>query len=366
MASLPPPDSGGDGGSVSNDPNALGKASRVKELSRRALGHTKEAGVVLVVGVVLSIVVALTTKHLARSQVGLEVTPPTLAATTPLGPRVDAVLAPPRLAAMATDLRLYPSVVEELGPEGAGNEMRKHIALSFVSDGRATITFEDSDREVAQRVAQRLAEAVASDAAQENAASAAKVVDAANAEAKAADQTLAHANEALAAYTAGHPTVDADAAAVAAVAAVAATVDAAAPAIDESAELTTAVQDAKHAADAATAKLDAAMREVASGTGADAARVAITAATLPPEESRSGLLFAGFALSLAVAIAFAFGRVALSDTLVDAGDVEGLGLLPVLGVVPRLVLGPPTPGAPPPNASNARGRASEEGRARGL
>ncbi len=58
--------------------------------------------------------------------------------------------------------------------------------------------------------------------------------------------------------------------------------------------------------------------------------------THPAKGGRTNTALAGIAAALALAMAYASARVAVDDRLIDADDLEALGLLPVLCVVPRL------------------------------
>ncbi len=56
----------------------------------------------------------------------------------------------------------------------------------------------------------------------------------------------------------------------------------------------------------------------------------------PAKGGRTKTALTGFAMALLLAIAYATARVALDDTLVDTEDIEALGLLPVLCIVPKI------------------------------
>jgi hypothetical protein len=58
--------------------------------------------------------------------------------------------------------------------------------------------------------------------------------------------------------------------------------------------------------------------------------------THPSKGGRTTTALAGFAMTFLLALAYASLRVAIDDTLIDADDIEALGILPVLCVVPRL------------------------------
>jgi hypothetical protein len=56
----------------------------------------------------------------------------------------------------------------------------------------------------------------------------------------------------------------------------------------------------------------------------------------PVRGGRTNTALAGIALALVLGLLYAVGRVVLSDAIIDAGDLERLGLMPVLGVLPKL------------------------------
>jgi uncharacterized protein involved in exopolysaccharide biosynthesis len=58
--------------------------------------------------------------------------------------------------------------------------------------------------------------------------------------------------------------------------------------------------------------------------------------THPSKGGRTNTALAGLAASLMLSLAYASMRVAVDDRLIDADDIEALGLLPVLCVVPKL------------------------------
>ena len=68
--------------------------------------------------------------------------------------------------------------------------------------------------------------------------------------------------------------------------------------------------------------------------------------THPSKGGRTNTALAGLAATFLLSMAYASTRVAVDDRLIDAEDVEALGLLPVLCVVPRL--------EPAPRGSSAR------------
>jgi capsular polysaccharide biosynthesis protein len=61
--------------------------------------------------------------------------------------------------------------------------------------------------------------------------------------------------------------------------------------------------------------------------------------THPSKGARTNAAIAGLAMAVLLALGYATLRVSLDDTLVDADDIEGLAVAPVLGVVPRIGAG---------------------------
>ena len=59
-------------------------------------------------------------------------------------------------------------------------------------------------------------------------------------------------------------------------------------------------------------------------------------------KGKSPAAIAGFAIALVLAMLYMASRVALNDTIIDSADVEALQLIPVLGVVPKINVPPPT------------------------
>jgi hypothetical protein len=58
--------------------------------------------------------------------------------------------------------------------------------------------------------------------------------------------------------------------------------------------------------------------------------------THPSKGGRTKAALAGLVMTLLLSVGYATARVAVDDTLLDGDDVEGLGILPVLCVVPKL------------------------------
>jgi hypothetical protein len=64
--------------------------------------------------------------------------------------------------------------------------------------------------------------------------------------------------------------------------------------------------------------------------------------THPSRGARTNVAIAGAAMAWLLALAYATARASMDDTLVDADDIEALGVAPVLGVVPRSTRTPRT------------------------
>jgi uncharacterized protein involved in exopolysaccharide biosynthesis len=56
----------------------------------------------------------------------------------------------------------------------------------------------------------------------------------------------------------------------------------------------------------------------------------------PSKGGRTKTALTGGALTLVLALAYAFARVLMNDTILDAADIEGMQLIPVLGVLPKV------------------------------
>lgn len=101
-----------------------------------------------------------------------------------------------------------------------------------------------------------------------------------------------------------------------------------------------ATSDAKSAHDDIVRRLDSAsLRASAAEATGDAQMEIIDAAYKPTRPTRGGrtnVALAGLACALFIALGYAFARVLTDDTLIDAQDLEMLGVVPTLGVIPRL------------------------------
>jgi hypothetical protein len=101
-----------------------------------------------------------------------------------------------------------------------------------------------------------------------------------------------------------------------------------------------ATSDAKAAHDDLQRRMErASLRASAAEATGDAQMEIIDPAYRPTRPARGGrtnVALVGFALALLVSVAYAFTRVLTDDRLLDADDIEALGLVPVLGVVPRI------------------------------
>ncbi|MEO6419710.1 MAG: hypothetical protein ABIP39_09905, partial [Polyangiaceae bacterium] len=83
------------------------------------------------------------------------------------------------------------------------------------------------------------------------------------------------------------------------------------------------------------AKLHASAAEATSGDQMEVIDPAYKP-TRPARGGRTNAALVGGAIALIVSIGYAFMRVLLNDTIIDAADVEALQLIPVLGIMPML------------------------------
>ena len=109
------------------------------------------------------------------------------------------------------------------------------------------------------------------------------------------------------------------------------------------------------------ARLELASEQAKSSDSLDIAEAAFLP-TKPAKGGKSKVAITGGAVAFAIALLYALARVAFSDRIIDAGDVESLQIIPVLGVLPKIPgagQASPAPGAGPapsgPNPSPGAG-----------
>jgi len=112
------------------------------------------------------------------------------------------------------------------------------------------------------------------------------------------------------------------------------------------------------------ARLELSAEQAKSSDSLDIAEVAFLP-TKPAKGGKSKVAMTGGAVALVVAILYALARVAFSDRIIDAGDIEALQIIPVLGVLPKIpgagvangaAAGPGSgPGAGPPGPNPGQG-----------
>jgi hypothetical protein len=105
------------------------------------------------------------------------------------------------------------------------------------------------------------------------------------------------------------------------------------------------------------ARLELASEQAKSSDSIDIAEAAFLP-TKPSKGGKSKVAMTGGAIALVIALAYAVGRVAFSDRIIDGGDVEAMQVIPVLGVLPKIPgtgasnaqagAPPPQPGGPGP------------------
>jgi hypothetical protein len=144
---------------------------RLSTRSRRALRYWRSAGIVLLLGVAVSYVVARTMKLAYRSECTLVVRSAphsgaepdergTGKGELPGGNLKDGLLSRVRLEDVIAEFTLYPRIVETRGMVAAIEELRLHVGLRAHDRMTYVLSFEDEDPTVAREVTQRLADSM--------------------------------------------------------------------------------------------------------------------------------------------------------------------------------------------------------------
>jgi capsular polysaccharide biosynthesis protein len=83
------------------------------------------------------------------------------------------------------------------------------------------------------------------------------------------------------------------------------------------------------------ARLELASEQAKSSDSLDIAEAAFLP-TKPSKGGKSKTAMTGGGVALVLAVLYALGRVAFSDRIIDAGDIEAMQIIPVLGVLPKI------------------------------
>ena len=106
------------------------------------------------------------------------------------------------------------------------------------------------------------------------------------------------------------------------------------------------LHDARVAHDALKLELEKAQLSASAveATGGDRMTVIDPAykPTTPTKGGRTKTALAGGAVTLILALAYAFLRVLTNDTLIDSADIDAIHVIPVLGVIPKVRVAPPS------------------------
>jgi uncharacterized protein involved in exopolysaccharide biosynthesis len=151
------------------EPTPRERIERLKTLGRRALGYWRLAAAILVVGCVVSLVVALKVKLLYRSETTILFKPSIRTSDRPdeespadraqrIGAKLKDVLTTrARLENLIKQYDLYPKIVDQKGMVEAVDEMRNNIGFRARDSETYVISFENDDPETAQKVTENLA-----------------------------------------------------------------------------------------------------------------------------------------------------------------------------------------------------------------
>lgn len=157
------------GGPPANEPSTRDRIKRAKTIARRAAQHWVVATLLLLVGGGLSILLALNSKSMYRSEViivfragfkvGKQEEGPAERAAR-LKPKLeDSLKSRKRLERMIKEFNLYPDTIKSQGIITAIDDMRdKYVGFRGKDSDRFVISFENDSPEMAKKVAQRLAE----------------------------------------------------------------------------------------------------------------------------------------------------------------------------------------------------------------
>lgn len=101
-----------------------------------------------------------------------------------------------------------------------------------------------------------------------------------------------------------------------------------------------AVRDGRSAHEDIKTKLDKARLQASAVAATSGDKLEILDAAFLPSRpikgGRTNAALAGLAVAFILAVAYAYARVLFSDVVVDAGDIQALHVIPVLGVMPKI------------------------------
>jgi Mrp family chromosome partitioning ATPase/uncharacterized protein involved in exopolysaccharide biosynthesis len=198
---------------VSNVGTPRERLARLVTLLGRTRGHLGAAAAVALVVMGVSVLVALRTKGVWRSEATIlyrdAVTTrdgePASRRAARLGPKLkELVNARSRLATLVAELDLYPQKSGD-SPVDAVLEMQKHIGFRASSSDTFVVSFAHDDPAIAQKVTARLAELVIEDYERDSMDTASLTRDLVHKELAQADRRVEEASRALATFLAKHP-----------------------------------------------------------------------------------------------------------------------------------------------------------------
>jgi Mrp family chromosome partitioning ATPase len=200
--------------SLSTESTPRERLARVVVLMKRTRRYWQSAAAIAIGGVVLSLLLALSTSRIYRSETtvvyrdavhaGREGESPT-ARISKMGPRLkELVLARPRLTIVIEEMGLYPELVQRSMLD-AVDEMQKNISFRARTQDTFVISFSHPDPAMAQKVTARLAEVMIQDYSKDSLNAASLTHDFMKRELGEADKAVEDASRALARFLARHP-----------------------------------------------------------------------------------------------------------------------------------------------------------------
>ncbi|AKT39870.1 exopolysaccharide transport family protein [Chondromyces crocatus] len=196
---------------LSTDSTPRERLSRLLSLLRRVRMYWRSTAIIVALGVTVSLVFALTTKRVWRSETTLlyretiQTGQPAGTRTARLGPKLkDMIYARPKLSSVIEEFGLYPEKTARSMVEAVG-EMQTNLGFRSRDSDSYVISFSHHDPMVAQQVTARLADLIIEDYQRENMTSAKMTLDFRKRELEGASKQVEEASRLLATFLADHP-----------------------------------------------------------------------------------------------------------------------------------------------------------------
>ncbi|EYF05324.1 polysaccharide biosynthesis tyrosine autokinase [Chondromyces apiculatus] len=197
---------------LSTDSTPRERLSRLISLLRRVRMYWRSTAVIAIVGIAISLGVALTTKRIWRSETTLLYRDtiqtgqqPNATRAARLGPKLkDMIYARPKLSSVIEEYKLYPEKTERSMVEAVA-EMQNHLGFRGRDSDSYVVSFSHHDPLVAQQVTARLADLIIEDYQRENMTSAKMTLDFRKRELEEASKQVEEASRSLSSFLAEHP-----------------------------------------------------------------------------------------------------------------------------------------------------------------